>query len=63
MAWFENSKEVLEARVFVKFQVYSCLWYREGMILLFDVEDCLMFSPSKDKIDDVYASIRSDFNI
>ena len=33
------------------------------MILLFYVEDCLMVSPSKDKIDEVYASIQEEFNI
>ena len=33
------------------------------MVLLFYVYDCLMFSPSKDKIDEVYASLQADFNI
>ena len=33
------------------------------MVLLFYVDDCLMFSPSKDKIDDVYASLQEYFNI
>ena len=33
------------------------------MVLLFYVRDCLMFSSSKDKIDEVYASLRGYFNI
>ena len=33
------------------------------MILLFYVDEFLMFSPSKDKIDEVYDSLREDFKI
>ena len=33
------------------------------MILLFYVDDFLMFSPSKDKIDEVYASLQAYFKI
>ena len=33
------------------------------MVLLFYVGDCLMFSPSKDKIDEVYASLQTYFKI
>ena len=33
------------------------------MVIIFYVEDCLMFSPFKDKIDDVYASIQEYFKI
>ena len=33
------------------------------MVPLFYVDDCLMFSPSKDKIEEVYASIQVYFNI
>ena len=33
------------------------------MVLLFYVDDCLMFSPSKDKIYEVYASLHADFKI
>ena len=33
------------------------------MALLFYADDCLMFSPSKDRIDDVYASLQEDSNI
>ena len=40
-----------------------CIWYKEEMVLLFNVDDCLMFSPYKDKIDELYASIKEDFNI
>ena len=33
------------------------------MILLFHVDNFLLFSTSKDKTEDVYASIKADFNI
>ena len=33
------------------------------MILLFYVDNFLLFSTSKDKTEDVYASIKADFNI
>ena len=33
------------------------------MVLLFYVNFCLMFIPSKDKIDGVYASLQEYFNI
>ena len=33
------------------------------MILLFYVDHCLMFSPSKDKIDKLYASLQEYFRI
>ena len=39
------------------------MYYREDMVLLFYVDEFLMFSPSKDKIDGVYASIQAYINI
>ena len=33
------------------------------MVLLFYVDGCLLFSPSKDKIDGIYDSLQSGFNI
>ena len=33
------------------------------MVLLFYVDDCQMFSPSKDKIDEFYAFLQEDFKI
>ena len=43
--------------MFVQSQADPCVWYREDMVLLFYINDFLMFIPSKDKIDDVYASV------
>ena len=39
------------------------VWYKQQVVLLFYVDDWLMFSPSKDKIDEVYAYIEADFKI
>ena len=33
------------------------------MVLVFYVDDYLVFSPSKDKIDDIYSSLPEDLNI
>ena len=48
--WFEKIKGGLEARGFVQSQVYPCVIYIEDFFLLFYVDDCLIFSPSKDKL-------------
>ena len=63
MAWFEKLKEGLEDRGSVQSQVDPCVRYKDEMVLIFDVHDFLMFSPFKDKIDDVYASIQEYFKI
>ena len=34
-------------------------WYRDKMILLFNIYDSLMFSSYKDNIDDVYTSLQA----
>ena len=57
LEWFDKIKESLKAIGFVQYQVYPCVRYRENMVLLLYVDDCLMFSTSKDKIDDVYTLI------
>ena len=53
----------MEARGFVQSQVDPCLWYIEDMVLLFYVDDSIIFIPSNDKIGDVYASLQEYFNI
>ena len=60
---FEKLREGLESRGFVQSQMGPCVWYIEDMVLLFYVDDCLMFIPSKDKVCDVYASLQADFKI
>ena len=63
LTWFEKIKKDLEARGFVQSQLYPCLWYKEEMVLLFYVDGLIMFSPSKDKIDDIYSYLQSYLNI
>ena len=53
----------MEDRGFVQSQVDPCVWYREYMVLLFYVDDSILFIPSKDKVDDVYASLQEYFNL
>ena len=62
LVWFEKLKEGLEVIRFLQLQVDPFVWYRELTILLFYVGGFLIFSPSKDKIDNVYASLQEYFN-
>ena len=48
---------------FFRSLVDPCVWYKEEMVLLFYIDECLMLSPSKDKIYEVYASIRAYLKI
>ena len=47
----------MEAIGFFQCQVDPCVWYRKDMVPMLYVGGCLIFSPSKDKIGGVYASI------
>ena len=40
-----------------------CLGYKREIVLLFYVDDCLMFISSKDKIGGIYASLQVYFKI
>ena len=53
----------METRGFFQSRVNPCVWYREEMVPIFYVGNCLIFSPSKDKIDDVHSSLQEDFKI
>ena len=59
LAWFEKIEEFLADRGFIQSQVDPCVWYKEEIVLLLYVDYCLMFSPSKDKIEEVYASLQT----
>ena len=63
LEWFEKIKEGLEARYFFQSQVNPCVCYKEEMLLLFYVYDCIFFSHSKDKIDEVYAYFKAYFKV
>ena len=64
LTWFEKKiKEELEKRGFLQSHVDTCVCYREEMTLLLYVDDCIIFMPSKDEIDDRYASLQNGFNI
>ena len=56
LEWSEKLKKGLEDRNFVQSQVDTCLWYKEEMLLQFYINDCLMFSPYKYKIYELYLS-------
>ena len=51
LEWFEKLEEGIEDRRLVKSQVDPCVCYKEEMVILFYIYDCLMFSPYKDKIE------------
>ena len=63
MVCFEKFKEGLEARGFVQSQLYPWVFHIEEMVPLFYVYYFLMFSPSKEKTDDLYASLQEYFKI
>ena len=44
--------------MFVQSLVYVCLCYMQWMVLLFYVKDYQICSLSKDKIDNIYASVQ-----
>ena len=48
----------MKARDFFQSQVDPCVWYKKEMVILFYVDYCQIFSPYKDKIDEVYASLQ-----
>ena len=58
LAWFEKLKEGLEARGFVHSQVDPCVCYKEEMVILLYVGDFLLFSPSRDKFEEVYTFLQ-----
>ena len=41
----------------------TCVWDIENMVLQFYFDDCIMFSPYKYKIDNLYASIQAYLKI
>ena len=47
--------------IFSQLQVYPCVWYKKEMVPLYYVDDCLMFSLSKNKIGEVYVSLQEYF--
>ena len=53
----------MDAKGFLKSWVYPCVCYREDFVLLFCVDDFLMFSTFNDKIDDLYDSLYAYLNI
>ena len=59
LACFEKLKEGLEDRSFFQSQVDPFIWYKEEIILIFYIDDCLIFIPSKDKIDGLYDSLQA----
>ena len=53
----------MEAREFFQSQMDPCVCYKEVMVLIFYVDYCLICSPSKDKIDEVYAYLQAYLKI
>ena len=53
----------MESRGFVKSQGDPFKWYREEIVLIFYVDDLLIFFPYKYKIDDISISLQVDFKI
>ena len=63
LEWFEKLKEGLKVTDSVHSKVDPFLWYKEIMVLLFYVHDCLMFSSSEYKVDELYAYLQEGLKI
>jgi hypothetical protein len=59
--WFEKLRTGLQARGFIQSNIDRCLFLRKDCILVVYVDDCLLFSPSDDTLDDVICSSQTEF--
>jgi histone deacetylase 1/2 len=55
--WFEKLKQGLTDRGFSPLAIDPCLYLKANMILLTYVDDCIIFSPSKESIDPLVCSM------
>ena len=44
-------------------RVYPCVWYKEGIILVIYVDDCLIFSKNKESNDELINQPRENFTL
>ena len=58
LTWFEHCRKGLQNRGFIPSNIDPCLFYKEGMILLIYVDDCIVFAKSRKLLDDFIASMK-----
>jgi len=56
--WFEKLRSGLEDRDFLQSRVDSCVFYREGCIVLTYVDDCIILGKNMAIVDSVIQSLR-----
>ena len=64
--WFEKLRSSLEDRDFLQSRVDSCVFYREGCIVLTYVDDCIILGKNMAIVDSVIQSLRDgqeDFEV
>ena len=61
--WFEMLRDNLMKEGFKQSCIDPCLFLREDMIIVTYVDDCLIFSPSKEKIDKLLERLKQTFNL
>ncbi len=57
--WFEKLKQGLVDRGFTPSKINPCLYLKEKIILLTNINDCIIISPSKESIDRLINSMQS----
>lgn len=61
--WYEHLRKGLLSRGWVQSSVDSCLFTKDGIILVVYVDDAILISPSKNKIQTEIKSLERDFDL
>ena len=61
--WFNHLTKELTAMGFEQGLVDPCLFFRDGIVLVVYVDDCLMFTPKKERADALVKELEKRFTI
>lgn len=61
--WFDKLHESLLARGFKQSSIDPCLFIRSNCIIVFYVDDCLLFAKEDSILDSLISSLQSEFNL
>ena len=63
LAWFDTLSTGLRARGFHPSEIDPCLFLASGIICIIYVDDCLFVTKEQGRIDDVIASLQTEFDL